>query len=172
MGLGFGASPNTSRQLYVANYISLITPRQLRLASYVIRLALKIPPICLGSCTSPLGLRFFIEPHASPQSQFFKCASPITLRQLHLGNYVSKMASRQLRLDNYVTTITSRHRRRYRRLEVQVPEMFLGSCTSQRTPRLPHLAFSVSAIASRQNHFANYATPITSRSHLYLFLAI
>ena len=60
MGLGFSASPNKSRQIRVANYISLITPRYLRLASYVIRLAFKAPSICLGSCTSPLGLLFCI----------------------------------------------------------------------------------------------------------------
>ena len=112
-------SPNMFRQIRLAEYVSPITPRQLRLKNYVSpvatrhqRCAIKVAPICFElfsrCCASTLA------------------SSPLNLRNVlssnkHLANSASIITSRQLRLDNYVSTITSRHRRRHRRLEVDVP---------------------------------------------------
>jgi len=97
-------SPNTSRQLHLANYASTITPRQSRHASRG-----------LGPANTPRQLYLAARP------KILHLASRVTtiaIFQMRLANYASTITSRQLRLDNGVSTITSRHRQRRQRLEV------------------------------------------------------
>ena len=152
MGLVFCASPNTSRQIRLAKYTPPMAPRQLRVASYVLRLAVEVTPICLGSCISSPRLRSCIKLFASPQSPYVKYVSPITPRQFRLENYVSPVATRHKRCAVKVAPICL--------------DFFSRYCASTLASSPSHLR----NILSPKNKRDNYVSKIMSRSHLYFFL--